>query len=63
MRAERNERDFADLVAATGERLGARRAPCVAVSAATLAIGAFGLRLSRTTSDFFVASRVGAARG
>ncbi len=30
----------------------------LAVSAATLAIGAFGLRVSRTTSDFFVASRV-----
>ncbi|HEY6740374.1 MAG TPA: cation acetate symporter, partial [Actinopolymorphaceae bacterium] len=29
----------------------------VAVSAATLAIGAYGLRLSRTTSDFYVASR------
>jgi cation/acetate symporter len=29
----------------------------VAVSAVTIAIGAFGLRLSRTTSDFFVASR------
>ena len=27
------------------------------VSIATLAIGAFGLRFSRTTSDFFVASR------
>jgi Na+(H+)/acetate symporter ActP len=27
------------------------------VSAATVAIGAFGLRLSRTTSDFYVASR------
>jgi Na+(H+)/acetate symporter ActP len=30
----------------------------LAVSAATLGIGAFGLRVSRTTSDFFVASRV-----
>ena len=29
----------------------------VAVSVLTLAIGAFGLRLSRTTSDFYVASR------
>ncbi len=28
-----------------------------AVSAATLGIGAFGLRISRTTSDFYVASR------
>ena len=27
------------------------------VSAATVVIGAFGLRLSRTTSDFYVASR------
>ena len=27
------------------------------VSLATLGIGAFGLRLSRTTSDFYVASR------
>ena len=27
------------------------------VAGATLAIGAFGLRVSRTTSDFFVASR------
>jgi Na+(H+)/acetate symporter ActP len=30
----------------------------LAVSVATLGIGAFGLRVSRTTSDFFVASRV-----
>src|SRR5919206_1703020 len=30
----------------------------VAVCAATVAIGALGLRLSRTTSDFYVASRV-----
>jgi Na+(H+)/acetate symporter ActP len=30
----------------------------VAVSVATLGIGAFGLRIARTTSDFFVASRV-----
>ncbi len=29
------------------------------VATATLAIGAFGLRVSRTTSDFFVASRRG----
>ena len=29
----------------------------VAVSLATLVIGAFGLRVSRTTSDFYVASR------
>jgi cation/acetate symporter len=29
----------------------------VAVSAATIALGAFGLRLSRTTGDFYVASR------
>jgi cation/acetate symporter len=29
----------------------------IAVSAATLGIGAFGLRLSRSTSDFYVASR------
>jgi Na+(H+)/acetate symporter ActP len=29
----------------------------VLVTAATLAVGAFGLRVSRTTSDFFVASR------
>jgi cation/acetate symporter len=29
----------------------------IAVSVATLVIGAFGLRLSRTTSDFYVASR------
>ncbi|MGZ4438578.1 MAG: sodium:solute symporter family transporter, partial [Nocardioidaceae bacterium] len=28
-----------------------------AVSVATLAVGAFGLRVSRTTSDFYVASR------
>src|SRR5215813_7837321 len=30
----------------------------VLVSIATLGVGAFGLRLSRTTSDFYVASRV-----
>ena len=30
----------------------------LAVAAATLGIGAFGLRIARTTSDFFVASRV-----
>ena len=29
----------------------------VLVTVATLAIGAYGLRFSRTTSDFFVASR------
>ena len=29
----------------------------VAVSVATLVVGTFGLRLSRTTSDFYVASR------
>lgn len=29
----------------------------VLVCVATLAVGAFGLRLSRTTSDFYVASR------
>ena len=29
----------------------------VLVSVATLTIGAFGLRISRTTSDFYVASR------
>ena len=29
----------------------------VLVSLATLAIGTWGLRISRTTSDFFVASR------
>ena len=32
-------------------------AAVVVVSLVTLAIGAFGLRISRTTSDFFVASR------
>ncbi|HEU4426486.1 MAG TPA: cation acetate symporter, partial [Pilimelia sp.] len=30
----------------------------VAVILATVAIGAYGLRLARTTSDFLVASRV-----
>ena len=29
----------------------------ILVSIATLAIGTWGLRISRTTSDFFVASR------
>ena len=32
-------------------------AAIVVVALATLTIGAFGLRLSRTTSDFYVASR------
>jgi hypothetical protein len=32
------------------------------VCAATLALGALGLRLSRTTSDFYVASRTGSPR-
>ena len=34
----------------------------VVVSLATLAIGTYGLRFSRTTSDFYVASRIGPAR-
>lgn len=36
---------------------GAALVAVLLVSAATLAIGTFGLRLSRTTSDFYVASR------
>ena len=34
-------------------------AAIVLVCVVTLAVGAFGLRLSRTTSDFYVASRLG----
>ena len=58
--AERNERDFADLVEATSvsarRRTRHRRGRSL-VTVATLAIGTLGLRFSRTTSDFFVASR------
>ena len=61
-RAERNERDFAEIVSET-ERVnpGLDAAPGIIaislVTIATLAIGTWGLRFSRTTSDFFVASR------
>ena len=63
-RVESNERDFADLVgirAARGREVNTGILPgvvaVVLVSIATLAIGTFGLRISRTTSDFLVASR------
>ena len=65
-RAEGNERDFADLVArrSSPRRPADEHADAVPASSrsslvtvATLAIGTWGLRFSRTTSDFFVASR------
>ena len=44
----------------TDRELGVAASLAVAlVAVATLVIGAFGLRLSRTTSDFYVASRIG----
>ena len=64
-RAERHERDFADLVPrSSGEATVSPDLSAVPgivavtlVTLATLAIGTWGLRFSRTTSDFFVASR------
>ena len=55
--AERNERDFAELVDGAAVNATYGVVAVVLVCLATLAIGAFGLRFSRTTSDFFVASR------
>ena len=58
--AERNERDFAELLdrSWTGEQRRARASSrsCSSPSRRWL-IGTWGLRFSRTTSDFFVASR------
>ena len=64
-RAERNEQDFAELVdiaerpsdGATVNGTAPSIVAVVLVTVATLAIGTWGLRFSRTTSDFFVASR------
>ena len=64
-RAERNEQDFAELVeiaerpvhGATVNGTAPSVVAVVLVTVATLAIGTWGLRFSRTTSDFFVASR------
>ena len=62
-RAERNERDFADVVGSERPVSHAVTRPRPASSRsswsplATLAIGTWGLRFSRTTTDFFVASR------
>ena len=61
-RAERNERHFADLIGWGGPvTMSLDAVPGIVavtlVTVATLAIGTWGLRFSRTTSDFFVASR------
>ena len=65
--AEQGERDFMGVVddeSPTGDAVdGALTAGgLLAAAVATVAVGAYGVRLSRTTSDFLVASRtVGAA--
>ena len=63
-RAERNERDFVLLLQVLDEdddHMTMDGVPglvaLLVVSLATLAIGTYGLRISRTTSDFYVASR------
>ena len=58
--AERTEREFTELVERPECRECQRVRACpaiVAVTLATVVIGAYGLRLARTTSDFLVASR------
>ena len=55
--AERNERHFAELVERPDEHRPYGVTAVVLVALAAVLIGAFGIRLSRTTSDFYVASR------